>query len=216
MKLKVLSKSFAFSLAEVLITLGIIGIIAALTIPVLQKNIQDAQYKTAYKKAYSALSQAVNDANANCEFIEGSSTGSPTNFSKNFFTIMSKFQVVKKCINYNNSECWSTGEKFDMTNGGLPSQDINAFLDASGMSWSMYYWGHSFVLVDTNGFKKPNQYGKDRFAFSLLSKDNSVSGIPTKVKPFNDNNGFTCYKNKCGTVGDPDYQTYYGTSWLYK
>ena len=48
-----------FTLAEVLITLGIIGVVAAMTMPTLINSTQGAQYKTAYKKALSVLSQAV-------------------------------------------------------------------------------------------------------------------------------------------------------------
>ncbi|MFA6989038.1 MAG: type II secretion system protein [Candidatus Gastranaerophilaceae bacterium] len=47
-----------FSLAEVLITLAIIGIIAAMTIPGLIANTNDQELKTAWKKAYSDISQA--------------------------------------------------------------------------------------------------------------------------------------------------------------
>ena len=47
-----------FTLAEVLITLGIIGVVAAMTMPTLINSTQGAQYKTA-KKALSVLSQAV-------------------------------------------------------------------------------------------------------------------------------------------------------------
>ena len=49
----------AFTLAEVLITLGIIGVVAAMTIPTLISNTNGAQFKTAYKKALSTLNQAV-------------------------------------------------------------------------------------------------------------------------------------------------------------
>ena len=49
----------AFTLAEVLITLGIIGVVAAMTMPTLLNSTQGAQYRTAYKKALSVLSQAV-------------------------------------------------------------------------------------------------------------------------------------------------------------
>ena len=49
----------AFTLAEVLITLGNIGVVAAMTMPSLMNSTQGAQYKAAYKKALSALSQAV-------------------------------------------------------------------------------------------------------------------------------------------------------------
>lgn len=48
-----------FTLAEVLITLGIIGVVAAMTMPTLMNQTQGAQYKAAYKKALSAISQAV-------------------------------------------------------------------------------------------------------------------------------------------------------------
>ena len=48
-----------FTLAEVLITLGIIGVVAAMTMPTLMNSTQGAQYKAAYKKALSAISQGV-------------------------------------------------------------------------------------------------------------------------------------------------------------
>lgn len=48
----------AFTLAEVLITLGIIGVVAAMTMPTLMNQTNGAQYKAAYKKALSAISQA--------------------------------------------------------------------------------------------------------------------------------------------------------------
>ena len=48
-----------FTLAEVLITLGIIGVVAAMTMPTLINSTNGAQYRTAYKKALSVMSQAV-------------------------------------------------------------------------------------------------------------------------------------------------------------
>lgn len=48
----------AFTLAEVLITLGIIGIIAAITIPMLIKNYKRHETEVKLKKAYSMISQA--------------------------------------------------------------------------------------------------------------------------------------------------------------
>ncbi len=48
----------AFTLAEVLITLGIIGIVAAMTLPTLVAKYKEKQRVTQVKKAYSILSQA--------------------------------------------------------------------------------------------------------------------------------------------------------------
>ena len=55
-----MTKKFnAFTLAEVLITLGIIGVVAAMTMPTLINQTNGAQYKAAYKKALSAISQGI-------------------------------------------------------------------------------------------------------------------------------------------------------------
>ena len=54
-----MTKRFGFTLAEVLITLGIIGVVAAMTMPTLMNQTNGAQYKSAYKKALSAISQGV-------------------------------------------------------------------------------------------------------------------------------------------------------------
>ena len=61
-----MTKFKGFTLAEVLITLGIIGVVAAMTMPTLINSTQGAQYKTGFKKALTVLSQAVvmNIANA--------------------------------------------------------------------------------------------------------------------------------------------------------
>ena len=52
----------AFTLAEVLITLGIIGVVAAMTLPTLVAKYKEKQRVTQVKKAYSVLNQAFNMA----------------------------------------------------------------------------------------------------------------------------------------------------------
>ncbi len=52
----------AFTLAEVLITLGIIGVVAALTIPTLISNYQKKEYAARLSKTYSTIAQAVQHA----------------------------------------------------------------------------------------------------------------------------------------------------------
>ena len=58
----------AFTLAEVLVTLGIIGVVSAMTVPTLMQNYQRKSYVTQLHKVYNELSQALvqyqNDNNA--------------------------------------------------------------------------------------------------------------------------------------------------------
>lgn len=49
----------AFTLAETLITLGIIGVVAALTIPSIIKNYQKKQTAIKLKQTYSLLTQGI-------------------------------------------------------------------------------------------------------------------------------------------------------------
>ncbi len=53
-----MKKKLGFTLAEVLITLAIIGVVAALTVPTVIRNYQERQTVTALKKFYTEISQA--------------------------------------------------------------------------------------------------------------------------------------------------------------
>ena len=57
-------KKSAFTLAEVLITLGIIGIVAALTLPALISNYRKNVAETRLKHFYSTINQAIKSAEA--------------------------------------------------------------------------------------------------------------------------------------------------------
>ena len=54
-----IEKKAAFTLAEVLITLGIIGVVAAMTLPTLINNTKDTELVSRAKKSYSEIMQAV-------------------------------------------------------------------------------------------------------------------------------------------------------------
>ena len=52
-------KKFGFTLAEILVTLSIIGVVSALTVPALSQNVQNRTYEASIKKAYNTVSNAV-------------------------------------------------------------------------------------------------------------------------------------------------------------
>ena len=53
-----MNKNLGFSLAEVLITLGVIGLVAAMTIPTLISYTNGAKFRSQFKKTVSTLNQA--------------------------------------------------------------------------------------------------------------------------------------------------------------
>lgn len=92
-----MTKRFGFTLAEVLITLGIIGVVAAMTMPTLMNATNGAQYKTAYKKALSVISQAVvlNLALDDYDLGTTTSTGTGANDFSMFNLLKNRTNVVR-------------------------------------------------------------------------------------------------------------------------
>ena len=94
----------AFTLAEVLITLGIIGVVAALTMPALITNIQDRVQAKRIENINQKLSK-VTDKMA----VQSGLTGYGTTMA--FVQEMSKhMKIAKICDNEHLAECWPTQE----------------------------------------------------------------------------------------------------------
>ena len=112
-----MTKRFGFTLAEVLITLGIIGVVAAMTIPTLISNTNGAQFKTAYKKALSTLNQAVlmNLAMDDTDFstIDAEDTDGSTNMMSNILT--SRMQSATPITTYASTLSLKEGTETDAT-----------------------------------------------------------------------------------------------------
>lgn len=166
-----------FTLAEVLITLGIIGVVAAMTLPALIQNYQDKQFKTAYKKAYADVNAAFKFMVANDEYVtpQRKNNGGLVFFSEdengfgnNLKTLSKYFKITKTCYNNNAGECFVLDAECGRSNGkgGCPVKSY-AFIDSSGRQWYMYGNNESTFIVDTNGNKKPNVLGKDRFPLAF-------------------------------------------------
>ena len=160
----------AFSLSEILVTMSVIGVVAAITIPGLMNNIQDKQFKEAAKKAYSQASQAIkqmqqdNGGNIDSLIIDGAAT------FKNAF--MPYFQVIKDCGN-TNCVSFTDFPNIYKAIGKTPFPDGNwarwgQFVTTDGMFW--FFEGGPQFCVDVNGYQKgPNVYGIDTFVFEYIS-----------------------------------------------
>ncbi|MDD3238109.1 MAG: type II secretion system protein [Candidatus Gastranaerophilales bacterium] len=138
----------AFTLAEVLITLVIIGVIAALTIPALLNNTNKEEYKTGVKKAYSVLSQAVQTHYAltgkRVEDVADDCGNDADCIFENFYS--KRMNIVSSTTPSNSKACTVSG---DGDSGDL------TFYTADGMAFTINEYG-DIVSVDVNGDKKPN------------------------------------------------------------
>jgi prepilin-type N-terminal cleavage/methylation domain-containing protein len=175
-----------FTLAEVLITLTIIGIVASLTIPSLVNNVQDAQYKTAWKKAYSTLTQVTQRIVADygsLSICPYDGTYSARNCMRNAF--LQYLNYTRSCDESNTNLCFhlnSDGSKY--LNGdpvtGLWGNSPSAVLSDGTLlrfAVSSSYCSSSdvncgYIYIDTNGFNAPNIIGKD--IFQVLITQNTI------------------------------------------
>lgn len=178
--------NLAFTLAEVLITLAIIGVVAALTLPALVNDMKDREIVTRLKKTYSILSQAatmvqVHSPASEWNLVDGSVEG-----TKSFYELFKPYLKVTKdcgCGSYAPTGCWSKG--ITKTIGGTTANcaikdTIGCYACAvrlvDGTNLVFDVWGSNNTSsagnwgsfwVDVNGDKKPNVLGRDVFLFDI-------------------------------------------------
>lgn len=178
----------AFTLAEVLITLGVIGIVAALTIPTLINNNQESQYNTGIKKAMSELSNALNLILVNNSGVVN--VGTPE-ANADFSLFRDEFCDVMKCIKkdkvsevfgptvykfYKGNDWYAPGSDPGATSQSAILSD-GAFMyfasQASCDAWGINSCG--YIWVDINGAKNPNMWGRDLYQFNVVKKASTGS-----------------------------------------
>ena len=179
-------KKAAFTLAEVLITLGIIGIVAAMTLPQLIKNYQAKVYETAFKKAYSNLSKAYlmtqqelgesNLRKAYATYDKVNNVYPLANvFVETFYKQLGAGVIAEKYMvkNYNNSYSFYT-ENLDSTAGWEVVRPQRILADGSSVGVKISGSNIHFY-VDTNGpYRKPNRLGFDIFAFGVMDDQDII------------------------------------------
>lgn len=185
------SMHLAFTLAEVLIVLGIIGIIAELTIPDLYANFQKQVYITSAKKAYSVLSSATSSLIYDNSGIWDNSSADGAVLSKNMADSYSKyFSYIKKDYIENIlTQGWLGYESSTIVLPNNSNSQRYAILLKDGMILRFYssqncssgttsgYYICGDINLDVNGNKKPNMYGKDVYTFDIVKTSDGVYKI---------------------------------------
>lgn len=176
-----------FTLAEVLITLLIIGVISSIVIPALISETQDAELHTAWKKTYADLDQTTKRIMMD---NGGTMKGSFINFDDLKNNYLKYLSYNKKCGgNAGVGNCWhQSGKWFYPNNGGgitnwtwcagaMLNNGVLILIDGDypNCNPTSGYPHCGYIFVDVNGFKGPNTIGKDIFGLHILEKG---------IKPF--------------------------------
>lgn len=154
-----MTKKRGFTLAEVLITLGIIGVVAAMTIPTLMNQTGQAEFKTGLKKAVSVLNQAItmNVALDNADFsiLTGGTTGDTNSM---YYMFNSRINVVRTAVGTTDMGSAATAPFNNTGNYTLYFTDGMAItfpITATACDAATKAGCH--LVVDVNGPRKPNK-----------------------------------------------------------
>ncbi|MBQ9246171.1 prepilin-type N-terminal cleavage/methylation domain-containing protein [bacterium] len=223
-------KFSAFTLAEVLITLVIIGMIAAMTVPTLIANYQKEETISRLKKVYSTLSQTTNRAIADngpiesWEMIDGNGTWNGSKFfAENY--LIPYLNVLQKCENNNIDRCKFVANgldnkklstsyvaelsdknyRFYLNDGTFISVWTYKNLNVSGKNHKQY----ATIVFDINGQKGPNRLGRDIFGMDYFIDTTLYPELKGKFVPryinlsrnqLLSNSGYMCNKKQSGSA----------------
>ncbi|MBE7712900.1 MAG: type II secretion system protein [Cyanobacteria bacterium SIG26] len=175
----------AFTLTELLVAMGIVGIIAAMAIPAMMNSINKTMLTANLKGFVQSVKQA-----ADAQLIaKRTKTLEDTDFSNPVKLLENNFDVVRVC-DYTNKTCWPDEvlKKYKTLNGGeyeLTRQTTALLKNGATVLFNhgeFYDVDDNLVLdavygefyIDLNGDKKPNIVGRDLFAF-YISRQAKIS-----------------------------------------
>ena len=159
----------AFTLAEVLITLGIIGVVAAMTMPSLMQNYKRQQATARIKKFVSVINQALisaeNDLGPREDWVIGEMGNSDSAY--NFLNTYIKPYIKSADIEKRTLFGWNMAT-LRFVDGSQMSVKVGACYD---------------IWYDINGEKGPNEKGRDIFVF-ILCKNGGCNFNSNQVRGF--------------------------------
>ena len=160
---KVSSKHAAFTLAEVLITLGIIGVVAAMTIPTLVQSYKKKVVETKLVKVVSMMNQAIKFSTIeNGDVVTWKTLGNSNNTSATYDDILEWFNTY--------IGPYLKTQKFEKFQ--LNSKDyLKVYLmDGTALIFAPYIYDVTYVLDEKGMDFESNEAGIHRFLFQLRFK----------------------------------------------
>ena len=198
-------KKYGFTLAEVLITLVIIGVVATITIPAIHSLAEKQEYVSKLKKAYSTLKQST----YRIAIEQGYPVGDlEFTLREDFFPIfIRQIKHIKVC-NAANQGCFYSKDiktlsgtnwaKYDRANSVVAADGVtygwdSGLCDDKGLSAEDNANCKGRFIVDINGVRPPNRFGRDVFFFGAIDG----KGI---VPAGSGNNSQDCYVGSNGIM----------------
>ena len=206
----------AFTLAEVLITLGIIGVVVALTMPTLIQNHKRQENITRIKKVYSILQQDVELAKVENGDIENWDWNLNTSdFVETY--LLKDLKIIKNCKTQ--TGCWNAQNGIYNLNGTSVMEQMSGgdyyykvqLSDGGYLAFLKQDNNHVHLYADTNGDKAPNRYGYDciimtmtkgsyqDYAHNITRSGLYFFGFGLDRDNLLNRTDDSCYKNKRGT-----------------
>ena len=184
-----LKQKAAFTLSEVLITLAVIGVVAAITLPVLSNVYKKVIIKNQIKQAYNLISNAVNSVAADddlphrCYYGHDGISTTIAECSEFFDAVVSKLETTKICKkNSFTNGCVPDYKEEDFSAkgvcGGFKASNIKNSVNSAVLKNGIIIFNYSFsanssypiIAFDINGFKGPNKPGYDVYSIQLSAK----------------------------------------------
>lgn len=189
-----MGRKFGFTLAEVLITLAIIGMVAALTIPTLVANYQKRQFVVQLQKTYATIANAAKMvmADEQVDNLNNTYLREPDeydDYNEMYENSVGKFlktyfKVVKTC-NIDDSSCYA--ESYKSQDDTIEGQFIGTYTDrycgvlSSGTVICMAPFTEENPItfsIDVNGKTGPNIMGRDAFQFAMNYRGELAEQFP--------------------------------------
>ncbi len=198
MKLRKFVKLFAFTLAETLIVIGVIGIVSALTLPNLNSSTGEKEKVAKVKKIYQNLQDAFGRAEAVYgpydEWIKTTDTSNELKAKRVGERITEFMKISKNC--QTGSGCFNTNSFLKLYSGEVDGASCDSatsyykVITSDGTSIGLTDGG---FIVDIDGPSKgKNTWGLDIFKFVMLEGSispeghslNGVSALVTNIRGF--------------------------------
>ena len=196
-------KILAFTLAETLIVMGVIGVVAALTLPNLNSSTGDKEKVVKVKKIYQNLNDAIGRAVAIYGPLnEWDYLSKGPNGPKFVGERITEFMKISKICIAKNMNCFSSS-KTKVIDGNESTSSLDSYGEAYDSYRVITADGTSLlfnlftpkVIVDIDGPNKgANTWGKDLFQFNINLETNDLS-------PLGLNSNITQIKEDCKAKG---------------